>query len=58
MGSDQRRVLPMAALVGSRFLIWVDVITRTAFDPIELPVGVITALLGGPFFLWLLWRQG
>lgn len=48
----------MAALVGSRFLIWVDVITRTAFDPIELPVGVITALLGGPFFLWLLWRQG
>jgi iron complex transport system permease protein len=58
VGSDHRRVLPIAALVGSLFLIWVDVIARTAFDPIELPVGVITALLGGPFFLWLLWRQG
>ena len=58
VGSDHRRVLPLAALVGSLFLIWVDVIARTAFDPIELPVGVITALLGGPFFLWLLWRQG
>jgi len=58
VGSDHRRVLPMAALVGSVFLIWVDVIARTAFDPVELPVGVITALLGGLFFLWLLWRQG
>lgn len=57
VGSDHRRVLPIAALVGSLFLIWVDVIARSAFDPIELPVGVITALLGGPFFMWLLWRQ-
>jgi len=57
VGSDHRRVLPVAALLGSRFLIWVDVIARTAFDPIELPVGLIIALLGGPFFLWLLWRQ-
>lgn len=58
VGSDHRRVLPLAALIGSLFLLWVDVIARTAFDPIELPVGVITALLGGLFFLWLLWRQG
>jgi len=57
VGSDHRRVLPVALFVGSSFLIWVDVIARTAFAPIELPVGVITALFGGPFFLWLLWRQ-
>lgn len=57
VGSDQRRVLPLALLVGSIFLIWVDVLARTAFNPTELPVGIITAVLGGPFFLWLMWQQ-
>ncbi|MEM7536964.1 MAG: iron ABC transporter permease [Chloroflexota bacterium] len=57
VGTDHRRVLPVSIFVGSIFLIWVDVIARAAFDPIELPVGVITSLLGGPFFLWLLRRQ-
>lgn len=54
--SEHRRVLVTSVLVGSIFLIWVDVIARTAFAPIELPVGVVTSLLGGPFFLWLMWR--
>lgn len=57
VGNDHRRVLPVSLFVGSIFLIWVDVIARTVFDPVELPVGVITALLGGPFFLWLLRSQ-
>lgn len=57
VGTDHRRVLPLAALVGGIFLIWVDVIARTAFAPQELPVGVITSLLGGPFFVWLLYTQ-
>jgi iron complex transport system permease protein len=57
VGSDHRRVLPIAALSGSIFLIWVDVVARTAFAPEELPVGVITSLLGGPFFVWLLHTQ-
>lgn len=57
VGTDHRRVLPVSIFVGSTFLIWVDVIARIAFDPVELPVGVITALLGGPFFLWLLRQQ-
>lgn len=56
-GADHRRVLPLSLLVGSIFLIWVDIFARTAFNPTELPVGVITAILGGPFFLWLMWRQ-
>lgn len=57
VGSDHRRVLPVAALSGAIFLIWVDVVARTAFAPEELPVGVITSLLGGPFFVWLLHTQ-
>jgi len=57
VGTDHRRVIPLSLFVGGIFLIWVDVIARTAFDPVELPVGVITSLLGGPFFLWLLHQQ-
>ncbi|MBW7885707.1 MAG: iron ABC transporter permease, partial [Caldilineaceae bacterium] len=56
-GSDHRRLLPLSILAGSIFLIWVDVAARTAFAPVELPVGVITSLLGGPFFIWLLQMQ-
>lgn len=57
VGTDHRRVLPVAVLVGAIFLVWVDVVARMAFAPIELPVGVITALLGGPFFVWMLLAQ-
>lgn len=55
--TDHRRVLPMSVLVGAIFLVWVDVLARTAFAPEEMPVGVITSLLGGPFFIWLLYTQ-
>jgi iron complex transport system permease protein len=57
VGTDHRRVLPISALGGAIFLVWVDVLARTAFAPEELPVGVITSLLGGPFFVWLLHNQ-
>lgn len=57
VGTDHRRVLPISVLIGAIFLIWVDVVARMAFAPIELPVGVITALLGGPFFVWMLASQ-
>ncbi|CAN5743199.1 heme ABC transporter permease ShuU/ChuU [soil metagenome] len=56
-GSDHRIVLPASALFGAAFLIACDVIARTALSPLELPVGIITALIGGPFFLWLLVRR-
>jgi iron complex transport system permease protein len=55
--SDHQRVLPLSLLIGAIFLIWVDVLARTLVQPAELPVGVITALIGGPFFLYLLWRS-
>lgn len=57
VGSDHRVVLPASALFGAAFLIGCDVIARTAMSPIELPVGIITAIIGGPFFLWLLVRK-
>ena len=57
VGSDHRIVLPASACFGAAFLVVCDVAARTAVPPLELPVGVITAILGGPFFLWLLIRS-
>jgi len=57
VGADHRLVLPASALFGASFLIVCDLIARTAFAPVELPVGIITAMIGGPFFLWLLFRR-
>jgi iron complex transport system permease protein len=58
VGADHRLVLPASALFGAAFLITCDLVARTLLAPIELPVGVVTSLIGGPFFLWLLIRQG
>jgi iron complex transport system permease protein len=57
VGADHRVVLPAATLFGAAFLVSCDVVARTALAPMELPVGIITALVGGPFFLWLLVRR-
>lgn len=58
VGSGHRRLLPVAALGGAIFLIWADIGARRLFAPEELPIGVITALCGAPFFLWLLRTGG
>ncbi len=57
VGSNHRLLVPAAALSGAIFLIWADTIARSVFAPTELPVGIITALCGGPFFLYLLRRS-
>jgi iron complex transport system permease protein len=57
VGSDHRIVLPAAAFFGASFLVLCDLIARTIMSPIELPVGIVTAMIGGPFFLWLLVRR-
>lgn len=57
LGPDQRLLLPASFLGGAVFLVWADTAARTALGPAELPVGVVTALLGGPFFVLLLRRQ-
>ncbi len=57
LGGDQRRVLPASMWAGAAFLLAADTLARTALAPRELPVGVVTALAGGPFFLFLLHRE-
>jgi iron complex transport system permease protein len=57
VGVDHRLVLPASALFGAAFLVACDLVARTVMAPVEVPVGVVTALLGGPFFLWLLVRD-
>ncbi|MEV2245756.1 iron ABC transporter permease [Streptomyces sp. NPDC049970] len=57
VGGDHRRVLPTAALGGAVFLVWADIAARVVAAPMEIPVGVLTALCGGPFFLWLMRRD-
>lgn len=54
LGPDHRILLPSSALLGGLFMVFADTIARTAISPIEIPVGIITALFGGPFFIYLL----
>ena len=56
-GPDHRRLLPLSALLGAAFLILADLLARSLAPPHEIPVGVITAFVGAPFFLYLLRRQ-
>jgi iron complex transport system permease protein len=56
VGSRHRALLPHAMLVGAIFMLWADTVARTLFDPRELPVGIITALVGAPIFLFVLLR--
>ncbi len=58
IGSDHRLLLPVSCLGGAIFLIIADTLARTIFAPNELPVGVITAFIGAPFFVYLLLRRG
>lgn len=57
VGPDHRVLLPVSAVAGSLLLVAADLIARTAVRPAELPVGVVTAVIGGPFFLYLLRRS-
>lgn len=54
IGPDHRVLLPASALTGGVFMVFADTIARTIISPVEIPVGIITALFGGPFFLYLL----
>lgn len=56
-GPDHRYLIPGSALLGGALLLAADLLARTVVTPSELPVGIVTALLGAPFFLWLLLRS-
>jgi iron complex transport system permease protein len=53
-GTSYRRVLPLSMLAGAGFLVLADTLARTVLSPAELPIGVVTALIGSPVFIWIL----
>ena len=55
-GGDYRRLLPLSMILGAGLLLLADVLARVVMAPAEVPVGIITALAGAPFFLWVLRR--
>ncbi|MGH8479952.1 MAG: FecCD family ABC transporter permease [Gammaproteobacteria bacterium] len=57
LGADHRHLLPGAALLGAALLVGADLGARTLIAPAELPIGILTSLVGGPFFIWLLVRE-
>jgi len=57
VGGDYRRVLPASALLGAVFLLWADIVARTIMAPEDIPIGIVTGLVGGLFFIWLLGRR-
>lgn len=57
VGASHVRLIPVVAVVGAVFMVWVDAAARTVFAPQELPVGVLTALIGVPVFVLILWRR-
>jgi len=54
LGPDHRRLLPCSALLGATLMLLADLVSRTVVAPLELPIGVVTSFIGGPFFIWLL----
>ena len=54
VGPDHRKLIPISTLTGAIFLIWVDVGARMINPPAELPIGILTAFLGAPLFLWMI----
>ena len=57
IGGNNVRVLPASMLIGAIFLVWADILARKLIQPEDLPIGIITGLVGGAFFLWLLNRK-
>ncbi|MVO18076.1 FecCD family ABC transporter permease [Parasedimentitalea huanghaiensis] len=57
VGGDYRRVLPASALFGAIFLLWADIVARTIMAPEDMPIGIVTGLIGGLFFVWVLGRK-
>lgn len=57
VGGDYARVLPVSALGGAIFLTWADIFARTMMAPDDIPIGIVTGLIGGVFFIWLLRRN-
>lgn len=58
IGSDHKRLLPIVALSGALFMIWADVLSRTIIPNVELPIGIITSVIGAPLFIYIIVKKG
>ena len=56
-GGDNFRVIPASAIIGAIFLVWADVFSRKLMQPADMPIGILTGLIGGLFFIWLLRKR-
>ena len=56
--SDNRAVMPMSALLGGSYIMWADAFARSAYGAVEMPIGIVTAFIGAPFFMFLMLRNG
>ena len=56
-GTDHKKLIPLSALVGSIFLIWADVLCRVVIHGAELPIGILTSIIGAPCFIYLMVRR-
>tara|TARA_B100001778_G_C18110574_1_gene416033 strand:+ start:88 stop:426 length:339 start_codon:yes stop_codon:yes gene_type:complete len=57
VGGDYVRVLPISAIIGAIALLWADIAARTMMAPEDIPIGIVTGLVGGIFFVWLIRRK-
>ena len=57
VGSDHRKLLPLTALTGALFLIWADVFARSVLKGVELPIGIVTAIIGAPIFIYIIVKK-
>jgi iron complex transport system permease protein len=57
VGGDHARVIPASAMLGAILLLWADIAARTMMAPEDMPIGIVTGLAGGLFFVWLLRRR-
>ena len=56
-GGDYIRVIPLSAIFGAILLLWADIAARTIMAPEDIPIGIVTGLVGGGFFIWLLGKK-
>ena len=54
VGGNHFRVIPISGIIGALLLIWADIVARTIMPPEDMPIGIVTGLVGGIFFVWIL----
>lgn len=57
-GSNHKRLVPASILVGGLFLIWADILSRTLIPNVDLPIGILTSLIGAPLFIYIIVKKG